>query len=510
MKLRLAAIALILVGVGSVGLVLVGPTFGGSSTSQYITASVSLGTVTQSSVATGSVAASTVYGLKFGVNPDIVSSASTTSGTGGSVSNNTGSSSSGSGTLVWPVKTVAVKVGQKVSKGDVLATADSTAAQLALTSAQATLDAAQSRYTTDQTPDSLTVAQAKNSLSQSYNSYKQAVANRDNTNAQNALTLQQAQDAVTAAQNQLATDQAASPPVAQSVLDKDNANLATAQQNLASTQLKVNQSNQQADQSVTNASLSYQAAQLSYQSKTAPAADSTLLADQAAVASAQATVDADQAAVTAATMTAPADGLIIAVNLLPGVNAPTGYAIEESVGPLVAVASFSESDVTKLKVGQAATVAVNAASTSVAGVLTQIVPAATGGTSGGQQSSVVTYAVTVTLTDPPETVFAGMTASITVTTASVDNVVRIPATALSGDSTNGYTVQVVNGNNVTTADVKVGLVTSTYAEIQSGLSQGQAVVTGSVSSRNGTTTAGGGVNLSGLTGGGLSGGGFGR
>jgi multidrug efflux pump subunit AcrA (membrane-fusion protein) len=495
MKLRLAALALILVGVGSVVFVVVGPSlpsFGGSSSSKYITSTVSTGTVTQASVATGTVAASTVYGLKFGVNPDIVSSSSTTSGAGGTTSNAGGNTTSGSGNLTWPVQTVSVKVGDRVTKGQVLATAQDTAAKLALVSAQATLDSATSKYQIDQNPSALTVAQAKNQLSQSYSSYQQAVASRTNTYAQNTLTLNQAQAAFNTAQANLDSD-----PTNVSLQNQ----LASAEQNLASVQLKVSQSNQQAAQQVTNASLSYQAAQLTYQSKISPASNSTLLADQAQVANAQAAADAAQQAVTGASMVAPADGLIIAVNILPGVNAPSGYAIEISVGPMVATASFAEADITKLKVGQAATVSVTAASTSVVGVLSQIVPAAST-TSSGQQSSVVTYAVTVTLTAPPATVLAGMTATITVTTATVDNVIRVPATALSGSSASGYTVQVVNGDgSVSTATVQVGLVTSTYVQVTGGLAAGQAVVTGTSTSRTGTTTSNGGVNINSLTGG---------
>ena len=314
---------------------------------------------------------------------------------------------------------------------------------------------------------------------------------------------------MTTAQDQLTADQAATPPVPATIA-KDQAALASAQQNVSSTQLSVNQSNQQASQSVTNASLSYQAAQLSYQSKISPAATATVQADQAAVASAQATVNADQLAVTDATLVAPADGLIIAVNVLPGVNAPSGYAVEESVGPMVANASFAESDIANLKVGQTATVAVTGASASVAGTLTQIVPVASSSSGGG--SSVATYAVTVTLTQPPVTVLSGMSATVTVTTASVDNALRVPATALTGSSTAGYSVMVMNGDgSLTTVPVQVGLVTTSMAQVTNGLSAGESVVTGTVASRTGTSNTGSsGINVNSLTGGGggLPGGGF--
>ena len=115
----------------------------------------------------------------------------------------------------------------------------------------------------------------------------------------------------------------------------------------------------------------------------------------------------------------------------------------------------------------------------------------------------------MTLTSPPETVLAGMSATVTVTTASVENALRVPATALQGSSTAGYTVQVVNADgNTSTQDVQVGLVTTSMAQITGGLSSGETVVVGSATARSGTTTTGnGGVNINSLTGGGGFGGG---
>ena len=391
MKTRLAAIALILVGVGAVALAVVGPTLGASSSSKYLTSTVSTGAVSAQSVATGTVAASTVYGFKFGSTPDIVTSVATTSGSGGATSGTSSTSQSGS-SLIWPVQNVAVKVGERVPAGTVLATADPTAAQLQLTSAKATLSSAKAKLIND-----------------------------------------------------------------------------------------------------------------------AEQADAVILADQAQVATSQATVNADQAISDAATLVAPADGLIIAVNILPNVNAPSGEAIEEAVGPMVATAGFAESDISKLQIGQPASVAINGSSaTPVAGTLTQIVPVAS--TSGGS-SSVATFSVTITLTSPPATVLAGMSATVTVTTASVDNVLRVPATALQGSASAGYTVLVMNADgSTTTTSVTVGLVATSWAQIDSGLSVGETVVTGTTAARTGTTTTtNGGVNVNSLTGGGgLGGNGFGR
>ena len=131
---------------------------------------------------------------------------------------------------------------------------------------------------------------------------------------------------------------------------------------------------------------------------------------------------------------APADGLIIAVKPAR-VNAPSGYAIEEAVGPMVAMAGFASPTYPSSRSGRAATVAITGPALRGAGNPDQIVPVAS--TSGGA-SSVATYAVTVTLTGPPETVLAGMSATVTVTTASVDNALRVPATALQGSASAGY------------------------------------------------------------------------
>ena len=518
MKLKLAALGLIVVGLAAGTFAMVGPIWASNSRSNYIYAQATVGAVSAQSVATGTIAASTVYGLKFGTTPDVVSSTSTTSGGGGSTSasnnsssnSSSSSSSSSAGTaLTWPVKTAIATVGQTVKKGDVLATADDSAAQLQLTSAQVTLASAQAKLTTDQGgPNSTVIAQARDQVNQAQNSLNQAVASQKLTTQQNSLTLTQSQAAVTAAQAKLSADTSAGVP--QPALDQDQTALTQAQASLASTQLKVDQSNQQAAQQVTSAQLQLASAQHQYDLKVAPAANATILADQAQVASAQAAVPTAQAAVAAATIVAPSDGLIVAVNILAGVNAPSsGYAIEESVAPMVANASFSESAIASLKTGQAAIVAVTAANKTVNGTLTQIVPVAS---SAGSSSGVVTYTVTVTLSDPPATVLSGMSAVVTVTTSSVANTLRVPATALLGSAAAGYGVQVKGSGGVTTQAVEVGLVTTSYAQITSGLTEGQEVVVGTTAARTGTTTTGGGTGLGGLTGGGLTGGagGFGR
>ena len=98
----------------------------------------------------------------------------------------------------------------------------------------------------------------------------------------------------------------------------------------------------------------------------------------------------------------------------------------------------------------------------------------------------------MTLDSTDATLRSGMSASISVTTASASDVIAIPAIALNGTS-GDYTVNVVaSDGSVTAVPVQVGLVTTSLAEITSGISVGDRVETGTSTARSGTTTTGNG------------------
>jgi macrolide-specific efflux system membrane fusion protein len=100
---------------------------------------------------------------------------------------------------------------------------------------------------------------------------------------------------------------------------------------------------------------------------------------------------------------------------------------------------------------------------------------------------VVSYSVTVALDTDPAKSLPGMSAQVAITIDEADNVVAVPAIALEGTNGN-YAVRVLNSDgSVTVTPVQVGLVTSSLAQIMSGISDGQAVVTGTTSSLNSTS-----------------------
>ncbi len=182
-----------------------------------------------------------------------------------------------------------------------------------------------------------------------------------------------------------------------------------------------------------------------------------------------------------ATIASPVDGIVSEVNISSGYDAPSGSALVVDSGTLEVVAPVVESDIGSLVVGQPATVSIDAVGQEVAGVVTSVVP-----TSGGTTSSVVTYPVTVTLTDPGTSVLAGMSSDVEIIIDEAAGVVAVPTTALSGTD-GSYSVQVIGADgSVESRPVTVGLVSETLAEIQSGLTAGEQVVVGSTSDRTGS------------------------
>lgn len=192
------------------------------------------------------------------------------------------------------------------------------------------------------------------------------------------------------------------------------------------------------------------------------------------------------AQIKSATLTAPIDGVVTAVNVVKGLEAPSGDAIVVDATTFQITADVVESDLAAMKVGQTATITIGAVDAQVTGKVSAIAPTAAGDTTGG----VVSYAVTVSLENVPATVRAGMTADVTITIASATNVLTVPAASLRGTAGN-YSVLILGADGTPTAQpVEVGLVTNTTAEIKSGLAVGQEVVTGVNTPQTGTAATG--------------------
>jgi macrolide-specific efflux system membrane fusion protein len=180
---------------------------------------------------------------------------------------------------------------------------------------------------------------------------------------------------------------------------------------------------------------------------------------------------------------APADGVVTAVNIAPTTDAPTGAAITIDSSTYQVTADVVETDVPAIRLRQSAAVSVAAIGASLTGSVASIAPTAE---SSSSSSSVVSYAVRIDLASPPPTIRSGMTADITITTASAANVLAVPAAAIRGTA-GSYTVLVLANGVPEARPVTVGLMTSDLVEVRSGIAAGDQVVIGTSSQQRSTT-----------------------
>ena len=189
---------------------------------------------------------------------------------------------------------------------------------------------------------------------------------------------------------------------------------------------------------------------------------------------AQVAVATAQKAVSDTVLVAPASGTVSAVNGAVGeavASGGDGFITLVNLGTLQVKAAFSETDAAKVQVGQTATVSFDALTgQTFTGKVIAIDAAST------VTSNVVTYNVTVALDSTSPQVKVGMTASVDVTVAQKDDVLVLPASALSGrGDTAAVTVRTADGDEE--RQVTVGLRGDDSVEILSGLSEGDVVVT---------------------------------
>lgn len=182
-----------------------------------------------------------------------------------------------------------------------------------------------------------------------------------------------------------------------------------------------------------------------------------------------------------------------------GSSSGGGFMTIADTSKLEVKGDFTEADVAKIKKGRQASVTFDAMQgTRASGKVTAIDQTST------TSNNVVRYGVTVTLTDPPDGLRIGATATVRVITASDQNVLYVPSAAVR-TAGGRSTVTVLSGGKQVTRVVEVGIQGDQGTEITSGLSEGDQVMIASA----GGTTGGGGFPTGRFPGGGFGGRGFG-
>lgn len=439
----LAAGTLLAVGIGAVFVSTVGLGGTQAASSSYLTQAATLTSVTRSSAATGAVASARSYSLAFGAEPELANV----------------TSSAVASDRSWTVDEVLVSVGDRVTTGQPLASAVTSELETEISDTAASLELAR-----------LSLSEAQQSLADAKQTTRQQLV--DATTALEAARL-------TLANAKVVRNDA----TAGNALRQAKVGYIQAHDQLRSAKRLRDQLTEQLEGGY-------------------PAETIAVGQAEASVGDLVSQLDDLTAQLALAVLVAPVDATVSEVAVVAGLAAPSSGAIVIDSATLEVVADVVESDVSAVAVGQPAVVTIDALELDVAGTVTSVAPSTT-----GTSDSVVTFPVTVTLTDPPAQVRAGMSSDVEITIAQAADVIAVPAVALAG-SAGSYSVQVATASGaVETRSVTVGLVTETLAEIQSGVAAGEEVIVGAsaervTSSEDDVSGFGGGGGLQGLAGGG--------
>ncbi len=193
-----------------------------------------------------------------------------------------------------------------------------------------------------------------------------------------------------------------------------------------------------------------------------------------------------------------------------GTSASQGGASGRKIAAILVgklpLASFnvSEMDVARVKVGQKATITVDALpDKTFAGKVVGI------NRTGVVSSGVSSYPVTLQFDTPSDESLPNMAANASIITESKDNVLLLPVNAVR--SVRGETVvTVLRDGEENQLPVVTGLSSDTRVEIVSGLAEGDEVVVGTLSGgqQSASSPFGGAIGTGAMRAGGLSGGGF--
>lgn len=410
------------------------------SATQYVTSAVSRGTLTVAVSGNGNVSSEN----QSSVNPQV------------------------SGTVTQ----LKVKLGQRVKAGDVLFVVDNP-------SLDASVQQAKGQYQSSQA----STLKAKQSETQADLSLSTGVL-------QAKQSLQQAQGQVASAKVALIKAQTAVPysqdavDAAQASLDAANTGLKTAQKNYDWACHLQEEGHAAAAKSLTAAQTSQNAAYLSYQ---------------------QAIQNADER-----TVTAPIDGYITTLSVNNGDQVSgsgssssasrstgTGTSGSSSVSsnaPIVitnlsnlqAIVTVAETDRPKVQTGQKVALTFDALpNLTITGKVAEIDAV------GTSSSGVVSYNVTISFDVQNAELKPGMSAAASIVTQVESNVLLVPNAAVKSDTSGNSYVQVLStpGGTPENVTVTVGPASDTQTEILSGLTEGQNVVTQTISSSSSSSTS---------------------
>ncbi len=261
--------------------------------------------------------------------------------------------------------------------------------------------------------------------------------------------------------------------LSQERLDMDYNNMITAKDRLAAAQSNAVLAMNQANQQVVNAQEALRKARASLAELQAGASDADIKTAEANLQSAQLDLKEAELNLSGSTLIAPFSGKVLSVTSLAGdlVSENTDVMTIADLTQLEVQTTVGQEDVTTVKTDQVATLTFDARpGETFGGKVSRIVP------TRASTSGAVNYNVFVSLDKAPEGLLPGMTADADIVVAERKNVLTLPRRNIRARANATIQLQVVQGGQTVTRNVRTGLVGDLNVEILSGLAEGDQVV----------------------------------
>lgn len=242
-----------------------------------------------------------------------------------------------------------------------------------------------------------------------------------------------------------------------------------------------------------------------------------LTSDKAALRAARSSLRSAKQALADATLRSTIAGTVTAVNLTVGQQVSGGSSVGaanaagassdsssqvdvQSSNSFVVNASVDDTEISSVKKGQPVQITPDGANTPVSGVVSSVstVPSSTSG--------VVSFPVVVKVSGHPSGVYAGASATLSITTKKAFKALEIPTLAITYNGSSA-TVQVNDGSGTSRRTITVGQSFGAETQVLSGLKAGDKVVLSIPTFGRVITNRGGTGGRSGFPGGGFPGGG---
>lgn len=200
-----------------------------------------------------------------------------------------------------------------------------------------------------------------------------------------------------------------------------------------------------------------------------------LQASQVSVDSALNSVKTAQINLDNAVLTAPSAGIVASIanqlgEFVSGGNTNSAFIVLTNTNAMVLHGTVGEADVPKLKLGQVATITVDALGTQkMTGKVTSLDPVAT------ISQGVPVYGIDIAIDVPAQSLKAGMSGTAGVILASKTNVLTVPNTTIRTVS-GQRGVQVLKDGEAVDTVVQFGIANDSVTEVVNGLAEGDTVV----------------------------------